>query len=909
MIPPPDDPSRAAHVYERLLRVYPPRFRDRFGDDMRASFHADYQRVRTARPTSRALFWLRTAADAVWCGLTERSQERRQRVLQGAPMASIFTVDWRDALRSLRATPIATTAVVLSLALGIGANTALFSILNSLILKTLPVRDPASLVMIDERSLTNPIWEQIHGQRTRLFEDAFAWSGNRFDLSTHGETDYVAGAWASGEMFEVLGVRPALGRTFGPADDARNGGPGGPVAVISYGFWQRRFGAAPDTVGRTLTVNRLPVTIIGVLPAHFFGLEVGRSADIILPINVRALMPGGVRTLDGRSTWWLDVVGRLRPGQTIAQAQAALRGIQPQIREATIPQNWSPKDQAGYLSAADDFTLVSAATGESALRKGYEAPLKTILVVVGAVLLIACANIANLLIARAAARRRELSVRLALGASRFRLARQLLAENLALAAGGAVVGLLVAKWGSALLVRQLATGTSGVTLDLSIDWRVLAFTSSVAILTSLVFGLAPAVSVSRIAPDEALRTESRSVAGDRHIGIKNLLVVNQVALSLCLLVAAALFLRTLSSLVFAPLGFDADRLITAAINAPPTIDPDSRLAFFERMREAAAAVPAVESASVSSLVPVGNSTWNTLVEHEPEMPPLSGEDAAPWVNAVSPGWFATVGMRIQRGRDIDIHDTDTSPLVVVVNESFARRFFPGKDVVGRRIRVSLDSPEPHAYEIVGLVTDSIYRSARKGFEPTIYAPLTQADAKASAHVLIARATNGQPEALTHALAQAIARVDGAAAFTIQPMSSQLRASVRQERLVALLSGFFGAVALLLAALGLYGVTAQSVNRRRTEIGIRMALGATASGISRLVLGRLGWLLMAGVLAGAAISWWASRFVAALLFGASARDPMAFAVAAGLLCLVGAIACWLPARRAARIDPVQALREG
>jgi len=905
----PDDLSRAARVYGRLLRAYPRAFRDRFGDAMRESFLADYAAIRQRSRFARATFWCRTATDAVWCGAKERRAERR-RPPHGGPMPSMLTVDWRDAFRSLRATPIVTAVAVLSLALGIGANTALFSILNSLILKTLPVRDPGSLVLVDGGPWTNPIWQQIHDRRQHLFEDAFAWSSTRFDLSTHGETEYIPAAWASGELFDVLGVHAAIGRTFGPADDARNGGPDGPVAVISYGFWQRRFGGTPDVLGRRLTVNRLPVSIVGVTPSTFFGLEVGRTTEIIVPVNVRALMPGGVGTLDGRSTWWLDIIGRLRPGQTIDQAQTALQGIQPQIREATIPQNWNAAEQAHYLTDSKEFTLVNAATGESGLRKSYRAPLTTILVVVGAVLLIACANIANLLLARAAARRRELTVRLALGASRFRLARQLLAESLILAAAGAALGLFVARWGGALLVRQLATPTTGVALDLALDWRVLAFTSGVALLTSLIFGLGPAVGIRAIAPDEALKAESRSVAGDRRFSIRSLLVIGQVALSLCLVVAAALFLKTLTSLVYAPIGFDADRLIVASINAPSTIAADARGAFFERMQEATASVPGVERVAVSSLTPLGNSTWNTVVERDGDMPQLSDDDASPWVNAISPGWFATLGMRILRGRDIDAHDVAASPNVLVVNEAFVRRFFPGKDAVGRRIRAAIVGPNAGEYEIVGVVTDSIYRSARKGFEPTIYGPQTQLGAdKASARVLIARAAAAQPETLTRGLAQAIARVDGTAAYTIQLVSAQQYSSVRQERLVAMLAGFFGALALLLAALGVYGVTAQAVNRRTTEIGIRMALGATAAGISRLVLGRVGWLLTAGVVAGAAITWWASRFVTTLLFGTTAGDPIAFASAAALLCLVSAVAGWLPARRAAHIDPARTLRQG
>ena len=902
---PRDAGSRADRAYAFLLRAYPKRFRDRFQDGMQDAFSRDHARVSAGPPARVARFWIDTSVQAVWFGLAERYAAPRQ----GAPMRSMFAIDWRDALRSLRATPVVTAVAVLSLALGIGANAALFSILNSLILKTLPVRDPASLVMLDDRAWTNPIWEQIRDRRHEIFDNAFAWSSSRFDLSTSGETDYVPGQWASGGLFDILGVRAVIGRTFTEADDARDGGPGGPVAVISYRFWERRFGGAPDVIGRQISVNRLPVTIVGVTPEKFLGLDVGSSADVTLPIGVRALMPGGIATLDGRSTWWLSIMGRLKPGQTLEQAQAALRGFQPAIREATIPQNWPPNDQARYLPPSEPLTLISAATGTSDLRSGYEKPLETIMVVVGAVLLIACANIANLLLARASARRGEISLRLALGASRFRLARQLLAESLVLAVAGAGLGLVVAKWGSALLVHQLSTSANGVVLDLALDWRVLGFTAAIALATSLIFGLAPAIGVSGVAPNEALKTEGRAIAGDRRFGLKNLLVIGQVALSLSLVVGAALFVRTLSSLVHAPLGFDAEPLLATMVLAPPTIPAEARLAFFERIRESAAAAPGVASASLSALTPVGNSRWNTRLEREPDMPPMTEREAAPWVNTVSPGWFKTFGMRMLEGRDVDPNDVAGSPRVLVVNESFVRRFFPGKDVVGHRVRANLEGPNAEGFEIVGVVNDAVYRSARNGFEPTVYAPMAQIDGKASSVVLTVRAAAGQPEALTRVVGQAISRVDGTAAFTIQLVGAQIRSSVRQERLVAILGGFFGGLALLLAGLGLYGVTSYSTNRRRGEIGIRMALGATASGVVRLVMSRVGGIMLAGLVVGAGLSWWASRFIATLLFGLGPRDPLTFAGAAAALAMAGLLAGWLPARRAARVDPARVLREG
>ncbi len=896
--------SPAERVYAWLLRAYPERFRARFGESMRDTFVRDWAGTRSLGPLRCARFWIDPAGQAVWFGLAERRETPRAHS-SGAFMRSFFAVDWRDAVRSLRATPVVTAIAVLSLALGVGANTALFSILNSLILKSLPVREADRLVMIDKGSWTNPIWEQIRDRRQQVFDDAFAWSGARFDLSTQGQTDMVPGAWVSGNIFDVLGVRASAGRLITMADDTRAGGQDGPVAVVSHGFAERRFNSPTQAIGKRLMVDRLAFTIVGVTPPHFFGMDVGRSADVIVPLNVHALHQNGNRDLDQRSMWWLEVVGRLKPEQTMAQAEAVLRGVQPQIREATLPQDWGPKDQAEYLK--EPFALVPAATGQSSLRDTYSTPLKTIMVVVSAVLLIACANIANLLLARASARRREMSLRLALGASRFRLGRQLLAESLILGAGGAVLGLVVAGWIGSALVRQLATPTNAVMLDLSIDWRVMAFTAAVALATSLIFGLAPALGVSRVAPHEAIKTEGRGVAGDRRFGFRNILVIGQLALSLALVVGAALFARTLSALVNSPLGFDADRLLIASIAAPDAVGAKERSAFFGRVREAAAAMPGAEHAATSILTPVGSMRWNTNIEASADLPEPP-KKIHPWVNLVQPGWFKTFGASILQGRDFDDRDRLGAPRVTIVSQAWAKTYFPGTSAVGKRIKTGIEGPKIETLEIVGVVSDTVYRSLRAGFEPTMYIPMAQQEEVFPDAVITVRAAAGPPEALTRGLGQAIAGVDPGTTFTIRPYSTQLRSAVRQERLVAMLGGLFGGLALLLAAIGLYGVTSYSVSRRRSEIGIRMALGANPVGVVRLVMARVGGLMVAGVVLGGALAWWASSLVSTLLFGLGPRDPVTFAMAVAVLALAGTLAGWLPARRAARIDPVRVLRE-
>ncbi len=817
--------------------------------------------------------------------------------------------DLRDAFRALRATPVVTAVAVLSLALGIGANTAIFSILDSLLLRALPVRQPQRLALVfcggaNRSSWTNPLWEALraHGE---LFDGAFAWGSPRFNLARGGEIEPVNGVMASGGYFDVLGVRAILGRTFTYADDVRGGGPDGPVAVISYAFWQRRFGGAADVIGKPLTLDGATVTIIGVTPPAFTGTLMGRAFDVAVPLGVEPLIRGKRDSaLDRRSWWWLSVMARLKPGQTIASATAALRGVQPHLREATLPDDWRPEDLKRYL--ADGFELRPSSNGPSYLRRQYMQPLVTIMVVVALVLVIACSNIANLLLARATARRHELSVRLALGASRWRLARQLLAESLLLSGGGALAGLLFAGWGSRLLVRQLSTEGETVFLDLSLDWRVLGFTAAVTIATAVLFGTAPAFRAAGVAPNDALKEQGRGTIGDRGARLGQALVIAQVALSLVLVVAAGLFVRTFTALTRLPLGFDRDRVLIVDMSARKSaVDPSGRAALYARIRDSVAAVPGVTQAAISAVTPVSGMTWNTTIEQPPGLA-LSENDRETYVNLVGPGWFATYGTPLLAGRDITPQDSLGTPHVIVVNETFARTFFPGRSPLGQRVGERPGAPEPEL-EIVGVVKDAVYASLRRPVPPTMYKAAAQSKDPGSSMNVSVRAS-GPPAALSRSLAAAVTGVDRDVTFTFRPLSREIDGALTQEWIVAMLSGFFGALALLLAGLGLYGVMAYSVSRRRAEIGIRMALGAAPAGVVWIVLRRVAVLVAIGVLFGAAASLWLSRFVAPLLFGLAPRDPMTLAGAIVVLAAVGTLAGWLPARRAARIDPARVLRE-
>jgi putative ABC transport system permease protein len=818
--------------------------------------------------------------------------------------------DVRIALRQLIATPVVTTIAVLSLALGIGANTAIFSLINSLSLRALPVKDPHQLAILTDDapnatdSWTYPIWRHVH-QRVDLFESAFAWDAQRINLADGGVAEFADGIWTTAGMFDTLGVAPLAGRTFTEDDDRSGGGADGPVAVISYAFWQRRFGGAADAIGRRLTLERIPFTIVGVMPPDFFGPDVGRRFDVVLPIGmVTTVRPE--RSLDHSDWWWLSIMVRLKDGVSVRQATDALRAVQPQIRQATLP-NWAAADLAQYLS--DRFTFVAAATGNSPLRARYERPLVTIMVVVVLVLLIACANIANLLLARATARRHEWSIRLALGASRWRLVRLLLTESLLLSALGAGVGFLVARWGSQLLVAQLSTQTNTVFLDLSVDWRVLAFTTGSTVITALLFGVAPAFRAAGIAPMEAIKEHGRGAWGETgRVSFANALVVGQIALSVILVVAAALFLRTFTKLATLDLGFEASRVLVVTMSAERApIDRAQRLAVYERARQAVAELPGVQSAALSLVTPVSGNNWGNRLEVSGGVA-LTDSRRSVLRNLVSTGFFDTYGQRLVAGRAFTNGDRDGSPPVAVVNQAFARRFLNGANPIGHTLRRFPVQPDEPSLEIVGVVGDAVYRRLRDPVPPTVYSSATQsADVPTTEFNLSVRAA-GSPALLTRSIADAIAVVNKDLALTFRPLSDQIGASLTQERIVAMLAGFFGALALLLAGLGLYGVTSYAVSRRRAEIGIRMALGADAAGVVRLVLSRVSILVGTGVAIGAAVSLWASQFVATLLYGLEPRDPITLAGSAAVLATVGGLAGWLPAHRASRIDPAEVLRD-
>jgi putative ABC transport system permease protein len=831
-------------------------------------------------------------------------------------MLEPLILDIRHSLRALTNAKAFTAIAVLSLGLGIGANTAIFSIVDALMLKSLPVTAPERLVQLgfdgqgpQAVMFSNPLWEALR-DRQQVFDGLFAFTGAGFDESTGGQRRGLQGLWVSGQFFDTLGVKSWIGRLLTPADDKRGGGPDGAVAVLSYPFWVSRYNASPDVLGRAITLNGVPFTIVGVTPPGFFGIEVGSSFNVAVTYGTEPLVRGRDSAMDRRNTYWLRIIGRMKPGQTAEAAQAQLQALLPGLREATMPQNVQAADRDKYLKLP--FSLTPASTGTSYLRRQYRAALFTISAVVGLVLLIACANLANLLLARATARQKEFAVRLALGASRPRLVRQLLIESLLIAIGGAGVGLLLAKWSSALLVRELTPSTRATfpaILDLTLDWRVLAFTIAAAVVTALLFGLAPAFRSTDLSAGALMKSTTRSVAsGWTRFNLEKGLIAAQIALSLVLVFGATLFVRSFTSLATLNPGFARSGVLLVDINLRRTnIPPESRPAMYDRLMEAQRRIPGVQSLGAGWLTPIGGMIADDAIEVA-GFEGASEQERAIHMNMVSPGYLETLGIALHAGRDFDTHDSATSLPVAIVNETLARKFFKGRSPIGEHFGQRTHGADSlRIVEIVGVVQDSKYESLRETIPPTAYMPLAQDTASANTIVYAVR-TAGEPNALIQPLSRAIASVNKDITFDFSTLAQQVDDSLIQERMLAMLAGFFGVLALLVAGVGLYGVMWLAMTRRRGEIGIRLALGAQPSTLIRMVLREAAIVTAAGFAAGAIIAIVTGRLVTRLLFGLTSTDVTTWLAAIALLGTVAALASYLPARRAARVDPMIALRD-
>ncbi len=805
----------------------------------------------------------------------------------------------RMAIRALRSTPAVSAIVVFTLALAIGANTAIFSVVNSLLLRTLPVPEPGRLVTISsDYALAHgfkagvgwsyEMWTRLL-QLPPVFDGVLMWSQPTFNFAPSGEKEPARTLLVSGGFFTTLGVQPRVGRLLTVEDDVRGGGKDGPVAVISHRLWQERFDGAADTIGRSLTLDGVPFTIVGVTPAEFLGIEVGQAFDVAVPLGTEPLILGKRSAIDERRSFTFLVLVRLKPGQSLEAATTILRSIQPAVL-GVAPERLADV-RPPFLR--EPFVAVAAPTGRSDfLRVQYQRPLLTLQVLVGLVLLIACVNVACVLLARAAGRRHEMAIRIALGAGRWQLVPQLLIESVLLAAAGAAVGLLLASWGSHALVSQLSAFDAEMTFNLRPDWRVLGFTIAIALATALLFGAAPAFRATNVQPLSALRGPGGSRGKSGSARLTSGLTVLQIALSLMLVVAAGLFVRTFGRLLNVPLGFDSGRVLVATVDtAGAGIDPGERLSFYERLAEAVSRVPGVAHAAASMDTPLSRARQGPLL--------LKAERVE---SVVTPGWFATYGTRLVAGRDFSSVDSAAGAPSAIVNQAFARKFFPDRDALGQ---------VTEGKTIVGIVGDAVYATVRGGVRPTVYIPLAQSAGRGMpgrTEVQISvRSAAGPPALLAKQVSAALNAVDPGLSYSFRTLQDYVDASVSQERTVARLAGLFGGLALLLAGLGLYGVTSYAVSRRQFEIGIRMALGAQRTHVLSLVLFRSFAITAAGLILGLAGAIATTSYLEALLFGVVPLDQATFIGVVCLLALVAATAAGIPAQRATRIDPLVALR--
>jgi putative ABC transport system permease protein len=841
--------------------------------------------------------------------------------------------DLRYALRMLRRSPGFTVVAVLTLALGIGANTAAFSLIDAVLLRTLPVNRPDELLQLKRQdpryagggpasfsnllsflwdggaspSFSNPLWEQVRDQQN-VFSGVFAWSNNRFDLARRGTVQPAEGSFVSGDFFTTLGLRPAAGRLITGSDDHR-GCP--PVAVLSYGFWQGHYGGASSAVGGTLSLDYHPFEIIGVAPPGFYGMDVGRESEVFVPICTVEI--SGIQSLEARSMWWLNVAGRIKPGVSRAQLIARLQALSPRIFTAALSQYWTADEQRNFVK--ETLVATSAATGTSVtLRQQFDQPLQVLMAIVGLVLLIACANIASLMLTRGVVREKEIAVRYALGASRWRLIKQLLTECMLISLMGAIVGFLFARWGTLLLIRSIsihniyALGNMPVLLNLSLDGRILGFTAAVAILTVALFGILPTLrstSVSLISAMKGIRT----VELDRPARFRSrkLIVASQVAFSLVLLVAAGLLLRSFAKLATLDPGFDRNNVLIVYTDLwPAKIPRDQRPAVLDQIQNRLRALPGLLSASRSSVTPAEVSYWTHNVHTEFSKSFTDVESLSMSVN-VSPEYFGTLRMQFVAGREFNGGDTATSPMVAIIDQTAARRFFPGLDPVGRTFWIDGVPGQPGPpIEVVGVVRNAKYVSLREEIHPTVYFPATQAPDLGLAGALELR-TALRPTALISAVQEGVASVSPAITLEFHTLAQQVSDSMVQERLLAQLSGFFGSLALLLAVIGLYGTVSYIVAQRQREFGIRMALGAEPGSILRLVMLDVISVVAVGLLAGIAISVAVTRLLRQLLFGLGPRDIVTMVTAVAALSIVALVAGYLPGRRATKIEPMEALR--
>ena len=863
----------------------------RIGDEIR--FHRD-----------------RLIDDYVAAGVDRREAERRARLeFGGVPQIEEACRDargrWLDdlgkdlryAFRTLRRNRAFAGVAVLSLALGIGANAAIFSLINAVMLRTLPVKEPHRLLQMtrlpDGRpgNVSYPLFEYFR-DNVKSISSAFVQGTADQAITIDGEDEFVAADLISGEYSRVLGIEPAVGRLLSPADDVLS--PAAPAAVITDSYWQRRFGRSPSAIGTAFSVRDKAFTIVGVTPHDYEGARQGRVPDVLLPLQMMMTEPQRHDDFN-----WLNLLARLKPGATVEEANAEVQVLWAayvQAQAARAPE----KDRAGIVRQRAG--ALAAPDGFNPIRSNLAQPLLILMGIVGLILMLACVNLSGLLLARAAAREREISIRLAIGAGRGRLMRQFLTESLLLSAIGGGIGVALAGGFSARLFSLFVNGRD-VVLSVGPDWRVLAFTAAVSLVACCVAGLAPAWQASRVNVNPALK----EVRAYGHGRIGKMLVVAQLAMSMILLVGATLFVGTLVKLYSVERGFESDGLLVVNVRSARPYRAERAKAVQRALLEQFRSAPGVRSASATMMLPVSGSLWDRGVRVEgyafrPDEPEQVG------FNAVAPRYFATFGTPVLSGREFDERDSETSSKVAIVNESFARYFFGSESALGRHV-TSVNV----TYEIVGVVRDAKYQSLRDNTIKTMYIPWMQReDAQPASYSYLVRVgtppAGGDPMRFAPGLERLVRGADPALRVrTARTYAAIVDQSIATERIMATVGGFFGVLALVVAGLGMFGVLAFQVTRRTNELGVRMALGATRRAMMFLVLREVIAMVVAGVAIGAGGALVVAGLARTLLFGLTPTDPSVFGVAASVLAVAAVLAGWLPARRASRVDPVVALR--
>jgi predicted permease len=882
-------------------------------------------------------------------GNVTQAQER-SREAWGWPWLETIVQDLRYGLRQLRRNPGFTAVAVLTLALGIGANTAIFSLIDAVMLKSLPVKNPEQLTLLNwaaqstpgimpasgiihsltgnsdqdksglftSTSFSYPTFEQIHAQKD-VFSKVFAFADpDVVTLNLDGQAGLAEAELVSGDYFSGLGLKAVAGRTILEADDRAGAAP---VAMVSYGFWERRFGGESSVVGKAITINNVPFTIIGVTPPEFFGLEPGRSLDVWLPLHTQPQVEpnrteaGGLKFVRS-DDWWVLIMGRLKPGVSRQQARTALEvAFQHSMTVPGMGLSQNPSEHKSLAQAPDlpHLGLAPASKGLSSLREVFSKPLFILMVVVGLVLLIACANLANLLLARAMTREKEIAIRLAIGAGRLRLIRQMLTECVVLAVLGGMVGFALAYWATSGLVAFMSSGSHPIALRVHPDLHILGFTAAVSVLTGVLFGLTPAFSSTRLAP--SLRENSGSESAGAHRGawlyLGKTLLVAQVGMSLLLLVGAALFVRTLQNLENLNVGFNRYNVLLFGIDPTQSGYEGERLAhFYQELQQRLEVLPGVRSASISSHTLIGGGVSITGIFIQADGPrsdkDRSGPGGAVYLEEVGPRFFETLGIPLVLGRTIGPEDTSTTPKVAVVNETLARKYFPHSSPIGRRFGFG-EAKASGEIGIVGVVGDAKYADLRREVPPTVYVPYLQGPNQLRSMRFEVR-TAGNPLAVVASVRRIVQSLDrNLPLMKVKTQTEQIDETLFQERLVATLSSFFSLLGLVLACVGLYGVTSYAVTRRTREIGIRMALGAERYNILGLVIRETLLLVVLGVAIGIPTALGATRMISSMLYGLEPTDPLTFVAVSLILVAVALAACYIPARRAAKVDPMVALR--